>query len=193
MTIGPMRSGPVLVIDRLALVRRALRAMLGARDVLAAPDVEAALLVAGGRRPDAVVVGPGQAATAAAEIVRRLHEALPRVPVVVITARSETRWLSDRVHGIGAECVREDAPAGELARVLRRVAGGGAAASGGLSARELQVLHLIALGHTNPEIAARLSLSVRTVESHRAALLRKLSVTSRAGLVREALNLELVT
>ena len=128
----------MLVIDRLALVRRALRAMLGARDVLAAPDVEAALLVAGRRRPDAVVVGPGQAATAAAEIVRRLHEALPRVPVVVITARSETRWLSDRVHGIGAECVREDAPAGELARVLRRVAGGGAAASGGLSARELR-------------------------------------------------------
>jgi DNA-binding NarL/FixJ family response regulator len=78
----------VLVIDRLALVRRALRTALGAIDVLEAAGVEEALLVAGGRRPDVVVVGPGQAATAVAEMVRRLHEALPGVPVLVMTARS---------------------------------------------------------------------------------------------------------
>jgi len=54
--------------------------------------------------------------------------------------------------------------------------------------REREVLRLLALGHTNQEIAERLVVSVRTVESHRAHVMTKLRVSTRAGLVREALR-----
>ncbi len=57
-----------------------------------------------------------------------------------------------------------------------------------LSPREREVLRLIALGYTNPEIAARLVVSVRTIETHRAHLARKLRADTRAELVRHALN-----
>ena len=62
-----------------------------------------------------------------------------------------------------------------------------------LSARELEVLKLIALGHTNGEIAQTLYLSVRTVESHRAHIQQKLRLSSRAELVRYALERGLVS
>jgi two-component system response regulator NreC len=58
----------------------------------------------------------------------------------------------------------------------------------GLTARERDVLRLVALGHTNAEIAARLTLSVRTIETHRARIQRRLGVLSRAELVRWALE-----
>jgi two-component system, NarL family, response regulator NreC len=61
-----------------------------------------------------------------------------------------------------------------------------------LTEREIEVLRLIALGHTNPEIAEQLALSVRTVESHRAHIQRKLGRTTRAELVRYALDHGLV-
>jgi two-component system response regulator NreC len=59
---------------------------------------------------------------------------------------------------------------------------------GELTAREREVLRLLALGHTNQEIAESLIVSVRTVESHRAHVMAKLRVTTRAGLVRAALD-----
>jgi two-component system response regulator NreC len=64
---------------------------------------------------------------------------------------------------------------------------------GDLTERELEVLRLIAFGHTNSEIAEQLFLSVRTVESHRAHIQQKLGLTTRAELVRYALDAGLVT
>jgi two-component system, NarL family, response regulator NreC len=61
-----------------------------------------------------------------------------------------------------------------------------------LSERELEVLRLIALGHTNSEIAQQLALSVRTIESHRARIQQKLGVSTRAELVRYALDNDLI-
>jgi two-component system response regulator NreC len=63
---------------------------------------------------------------------------------------------------------------------------------GSLTDRELDVLRLIALGHTNNEIAAQLYLSVRTVETHRAHIQQKLGMSSRAELVRYALDHDLI-
>ena len=62
-----------------------------------------------------------------------------------------------------------------------------------LTSREREVLRLLALGHTNQEIAERLVVSVRTVESHRAHVMTKLRVSTRAGLVRTALHAGLLT
>jgi two-component system, NarL family, response regulator NreC len=63
---------------------------------------------------------------------------------------------------------------------------------GGLSNREAEVLRMIALGHTNVEIAAQLYLSVRTVERHRAHIQQKLRLSTRSDLVRYALDHRLV-
>ncbi|MFL5075180.1 MAG: response regulator transcription factor, partial [Microvirga sp.] len=63
---------------------------------------------------------------------------------------------------------------------------------GDLTEREVEVLRLIALGHTNNEIAEQLYLSVRTVESHRARIQQKLGLSSRAELVRFALDNDLI-
>ena len=63
---------------------------------------------------------------------------------------------------------------------------------GDLSERELEILRLIALGHTNPEIAERLYLSIRTIEAHRSHIHQKLRLSSRAELVRFALEHRLI-
>jgi two-component system response regulator NreC len=74
-----------------------------------------------------------------------------------------------------------------------RLAAGEAGADGDeLSDRERDVLRLIALGHTNAEVAEQLYISIRTVESHRAHIQQKLSLSSRAELVRYALEHGLV-
>lgn len=69
-----------------------------------------------------------------------------------------------------------------------RAALGGEAQLDGLSAREVEVLRLIALGHTSAEVAGKLHLSPRTVETHRARINRKLGLSKRAELVRYALR-----
>jgi two-component system, NarL family, response regulator NreC len=73
-----------------------------------------------------------------------------------------------------------------------RIGGHGGAAVTDLSERETDVLRLIALGHTNVEIAEKLYISVRTVETHRAHIQQKLGVSSRAELVRCALSRGLI-
>jgi two-component system, NarL family, response regulator NreC len=71
---------------------------------------------------------------------------------------------------------------------MRTVNGSGDSGPDGLSARETEVLQLIALGHTSAEVARQLHLSPRTVETHRARINRKLGLTKRAELVRYALR-----
>lgn len=70
----------------------------------------------------------------------------------------------------------------------RMAKGSGNSKPDGLSARETEVLQLIALGHTSAEVARQLHLSPRTVETHRARINRKLGLTKRAELVRYALR-----
>ena len=118
------------------------------------------------------------------------------------------RLVQPRVRAGGEELgyVLKDAADGELVDVVRRVAEGGtylnpalgarlattperpSGPPGDLSGREAQVLRLIALGYTNAEIAEQLFLSVRTVETHRAHIQQKLGRSTRAELVRYALD-----
>lgn len=179
-----MAAASVLIVDRHTLVRRALRALLPAdgdlRVVAEAADAGHALAGLQTHRPDVVVIGPSDADTS---LVGRLRAATAATRVVVI---------SDRPCRCGHAALRipEDAPAALLRAAVRGPVA--AAADDRLSAREREVLRLIGFGYTNPEIAGRLALSVRTVEVHRARLLRKLRATSRAQLVRHALDRGLV-
>ena len=144
-------------------------------------------------------------------------EALPLVVersasthTVVLTMQDDTAFAREALRGGARGYVLKDAADGELAQAVRAAAKGGTylnpslgarlaaeppAPSGppdDLTEREVEVLRLIALGHTNAEIAGQLYLSVRTVESHRAHIQQKLRRSTRAELVRYALDHGLV-
>jgi two-component system, NarL family, response regulator NreC len=123
-------------------------------------------------------------------------QASPGTGVVVLVAQADAPFVRQALQAGAVACVLEDTPGEELVAAVRRAAEQALAAPprgsrhppDGLTAREFDVLRLLALGHTNAEVAARLHLSVRTVETHRAHLQRKLRRPSRAELVRYALD-----
>ena len=206
--VGPVR---VALCDDHAIVRSGLRRILGAEhDLEVVGEVGSnreAVVLARAERPDVFVMDlglpDGSGITGTAEV----RKASPATRVLVLTVHDDVAYLR-RAFEAGADgyMVKEAADV-ELVRAVRQVASGrqyvhpslGAALlapdapparlggpGGKLSEREGEVLRLIALGLTNAEIAERLHLSVRTVETHRAHIHRKLDIRSRAELVRFA-------
>jgi two-component system response regulator NreC len=131
-------------------------------------------------------------------------EASPQTEIVVLTMQNEPAFARRALQaGVRGYVLKEAADA-ELVQAVRSAAAGktylqpalgarlAAAADGReadeLSERERDVLRLIALGHTNAEVAEQLYISIRTVESHRAHIQQKLRLSSRAELVRYALE-----
>jgi len=130
------------------------------------------------------------------DTLRAVQQASPGTRVIVLMKQDDARFARHALHAGAAACILDDLPGGDLIDAVRRAAtqriGPAQPEPGpppdGLTEREFDVLRLLALGHTNTEIAAQLHLSVRTVEAHRAHLQRKLSRPSRAELVRYALD-----
>jgi two-component system response regulator NreC len=122
---------------------------------------------------DVLVLDPVAAGERAAEIIGRIGDLSPGTKVVVLLLEDDTR------KELAAE-----------ARRARRVEG--EPSDMPLTEREVGVLRMIALGFTNREIAEALYLSVRTIESHRAGVQRKLGTSNRAELVRYAIDQKLV-
>ena len=209
-----MSEGPtvrVALCDDHAVVRSGLRRILDAEDDLEvvgeAGSVREAVLVATAKRPDVFVMdltlpdGSGITATVA------VRKASPATRVLILTVHDDVAYLR-RAFEAGADgYMVKDAADVELVNAVRQVASGrqyvhptlGAALlapdappahfggpGGALSEREAEVLRFIALGLTNAEIAERLYVSVRTVETHRAHIQQKLDLRTRAELVRFA-------
>jgi two-component system, NarL family, response regulator NreC len=133
--------------------------------------------------------------------IPRIRAVAPQTRIVVLTMHTEPSVAREALRAGATGFVLKEAPEAELIDAIRAVAAGRtylnpdlgarmAAERGGppddLSARELEVLGLIALGYTNGEIASRLYLSVRTVESHRAHIQQKTQRSSRSELVAYA-------
>jgi two-component system, NarL family, response regulator NreC len=133
--------------------------------------------------------------------IPRIRVAAPQTRIVVLTMHTEPSLAREALRAGATGFVLKEAPEAELIDAIRAVAAGRtylnpdlgarmAAERAGppddLSARELEVLGLIALGYTNGEIASRLYLSVRTVESHRAHIQQKTQRSSRSELVAYA-------
>jgi two-component system response regulator NreC len=200
----------VLLMDDHVVVREGLRALLERQegiDVLAeAGSVGEAIAL--DVRPDVVVADLVLPDERGAEVVRRLKERHPDAAILVLTmVDNPTDVQMCLAAGASGYLLKETAST-ELVDAVRRVASGadylqpslGAAvarwrdtpgrlrarAIDDLSDREREVLRLIALGHTNAEIASMLFVSVRTVENHRAGVMRKLGLRTRAELVRHA-------
>ena len=202
----------VLVVDDHAVVRTGLRRILDAEKdietVGEAPNAERALFEALELKPDIVlldVVMPGKSGI---EAMPGLLTALPDTRVLVLSMQDDPRYVREAFEAGASGYVLKEAADTEVVGAVRAVANGeryvhpalGArlvaaeseerkrAASDPLSEREREVLRLLALGHTNQEIAAQLYISVRTAETHRAHIMRKLGLASRAELVRYALD-----
>jgi two-component system response regulator NreC len=163
-----------------------------------AVDIEPDVIVADLMLPDA----------RGAEVIERLVARFPGSPVLVLTMVDSPADVRLAFAAGARGYLLKEAASAELVQAVRRVAAGEdylqpamgaamaasrrtpprahAATAEALSGREREVLRLVALGHTNAEIAQMLFVSVRTVESHRASLQRKVGVRSRAELVRFA-------
>ena len=201
----------IVLADDHHVVRAGLRLLLDAEEdlevVAEAADADGALRSVLGHTPGVLVLDlnmPGQ--TTSLDAIPLVRERSPRTAVVVLTMQEDPSFARHALQAGAAAYVLKDSANAELVEAVRRAAAGetylaprlGAAlatsppeASGppdDLTRRELEVLRLIALGHTNAEIGARLYLSIRTVETHRAHIQQKLRRSSRAELVRYALE-----
>lgn len=197
----------ILLADDHAVLRAGLRALIhsqpGMEVVAEAADGLEAIRKAGETSPELALLDltmPGLSGIAAIEQVR---QASPGTRVVVLTVHDDA-YARAALDAGAAGYVTKDMEGPELLAAIRAVARGrtfvahalaagpsGAAAAGEraaerLSERERQVLELVARGHTNREVAERLALSIKTVETYRARLSDKLGLRTRAELVRFA-------
>jgi two-component system response regulator NreC len=199
----------ILLVDDHAVLRSGLRLLLereeGLEPVGEAETAEDAVRSLPRLQPDVVVIDIEMPGIGGIDGTERIKERAPEARVLVLSMHDRPQDVR-RAFDAGADGYLPKAAADEdLVRAIRAVASGeryvhpslGAAlaappASAGpiddLTEREREVLRLLALGHTNQEIAEQLIVSVRTVESHRAHVMTKLRVTTRAGLVGAALD-----
>ena len=206
-----MRKIRVLLADDHAILRAGLRMLLESQPdmtvVAEAADGEEAIRRAGGSRPDVAVVDLTMPGLSGVETLERLRREVPETRLLVLTMHDDPGYARLALAAGASGHLIKDAESGELLAAIRAVHRGrtvvqvGAeakpdgplrAAVPALSPREREVLKLLAHGHTNREVADRLSLSVKTVETHRARLSDKLDLHSRADLVRLALDLGLL-
>ena len=178
--------------------------------VAEAGDVDAARRSVLGYKPTVLVLDLNMPGGSSLEAMPSIEEASPATSVVVLTMQDDPAFAREALRAGARGYVLKQSAGTELVQAIRAAADGGtwlnpelgarmaaapAPATGppdDLTDRELDVLRLIALGHTNNEIASQLYLSVRTVETHRAHIQQKLKMSSRAELVRYALDHDLI-
>ena len=201
----------VLIVDDHAVVRSGIRLLLE-RETDIEPVGEAgtgrdAIFEARSLKPDVIlmdVVMPDR--TGLDALPTLLHEQ-PHVKVLILSMQDDPRYVREAFAAGASGYVLKEAADTEVVNAVREVAKGGRyvnpelgarlvaadaasrreADEDPLSDREREVLQLLALGHTNQEIAKQLYISVRTAETHRAHIMQKLHLTRRADLVRYAM------
>jgi two-component system, NarL family, response regulator NreC len=201
----------VLIVDDHPVVRSGLRGVIDAESdiqtVGEAGDVDRAVFEAIENQPDVVVLDVMMPNKTGIEGMPALLQAVPNAKVLVLSMQDDPRYVREAFDAGASGYVLKEAADSEVVGAIRAVAAGeryvhpslGAklftadseerrrAEQDPLSEREREVLHLLALGHTNQEIAKTLFISVRTAETHRAHIMQKLHLGSRAELVRYAL------
>ncbi|HEV7772659.1 MAG TPA: response regulator transcription factor [Conexibacter sp.] len=171
-----------------------------------AGDVETTLRLVAAQQPDVLVLDLRMPGGSSIEALPRFAQVAPHTAVVILTMHHHPAAARAALAAGANGYVLKESAGVELVLAVRlahagstylapqlgaRVAAEGDRGPDGLAPRELAVLRLLALGHTNPEVGERLHLSPRTVESYRARIQQKTGRTSRAQLVRYALDHEL--
>jgi DNA-binding NarL/FixJ family response regulator len=202
----------IMLADDHETVREGLTMIVNAQD-----DMEVVGFAGDGREavaraqellPDVLVMDISMPKLNGLKATEKLNAVCPQVKVLTLSRHADDGYIRELLAaGACAYVLKQSAPT-ELIHAIRAVAAGGkyidpklaakvmgsysdrgprGEAKGSLSDRESEVLRLIALGYSNKEIAARLSLSVKTIEVHKANAMRKLNITSRIDLVRYAI------
>ncbi len=207
----------VLLADDHSLVRAGIRSLLGAmadvQVVAEAASGEEALELAALQQPDVVLMDIAMKGITGLEAAARMREAQPAVRVVILSMHSGEEYVLQALRAGAAGYLLKDAATGELELALRSVMrgeswlspavsrqvvegyvqrSGAEAAPDVLTARQREVLRLVAGGKSTKEIAFFLNLSVKTVETHRAQIMERLGIRDVPGLVRYALRTGLV-
>ena len=202
----------VLLVDDRPSARAGLALLVGAEDDLEcigeAGSADEALAEARALQPDVTVLDAGLCDQGEIDLVQALAQEHPLGKVLVLSVQDEPQDLREALELGARGYVLRQAVETELVPAIREIAGGGRyvppelgarliaaetserrrAEEDPLSDREREVLRLLALGHTNQEIAEKLFISVRTAEAHRAHIMQKLRLSTRAELVRYVLG-----
>jgi two-component system response regulator NreC len=211
-----MRDIRILLVDDHAVVRSGLRLLLDREEGMTAVDEAAtadeAIFRMIEHKPDVLLIDVTMPGTSGIEAIPKLLETSPATKVLVLSMHDDPRYVRDAFAAGASGYVLKEAADSEVVAAIREVASGGSyvnpalgarmvaaeakeqaeAQADPLSEREHEVLRLLALGHTNQEIAKTLYISVRTAETHRAHIMQKLGLASRAELVRYALAKQLI-
>jgi DNA-binding NarL/FixJ family response regulator len=208
-----MKKVRLLLVDDHAVVREGLRSLLS--DVSRfeivgdASDGMSALAAVERLHPDIVVMDVSMPAMNGAQLTRRLKQLHPDVKTIALTVHEEGGYLRSLMDAGASGYVLKRSAASELLRAIEAVSEGGLyldssiagqlvsklgqrkatlAPSAALSEREREVVKYVAHGYSNKEIAAKLDVSVKTVETYRYRATEKLGLNSRAELVRYAID-----
>jgi DNA-binding NarL/FixJ family response regulator len=211
----------VVLADDHTLVRTAMRLLLETiPDVTVvgeAADGLEILRVIAEQRPDCVIMDLVMPRLSGLEAIRRSTRAYPSTRVLVVSMHADEPYVYEALSAGAAGYLLKDADKSELELALRRVAAGHQyltpaisrsvvaalkrtsspaapqSSVATLTARQIGVLRLLAEGNASKAIAARLGVSVKTIEAHRAAIMKRLGVRDLAGLVRFAIREGVVT
>ena len=197
----------VLIVDDHELLRAGLRSRLerepGITVVGEADTAERAVLMARRLQPDLILLDLLLPRKNGYDVIPELADVAPEARVLVVSSQAAPSSVRRALSTGAAGYLPKHSSDRELVAAIRLVAGGGGYVEPGLGAklvspngssaleplseRESDIIHLLALGYTNQEIAKKLFISVRTVDTHRAHIMRKLELETRAELVMFAL------
>jgi DNA-binding NarL/FixJ family response regulator len=208
-----MKRMRLLLVDDHAVVREGLRALLASdarfEVVGEASEGETAIAAATTLQPDVVVMDVSLPGLNGVQATRRIKAQQPDVRVVALTVHEEGGYLRSLLDAGASAYVLKRSAASELVRALQVVSDGGTyldpsmagqlvgklvrntreiGPAPALSERESEVLKLVARGYSNKEIAGKLQVSVKTVETYRYRAVEKLGLRGRADLVRYAIE-----
>jgi two-component system response regulator NreC len=204
----------LVIADDHAVVRKGLRMLIDAEDdmrvLTEAGDLPDAIRLARAHRPSVLVLDLNMPGGSSLDAIPQIRQDTPATAIVVLTMQDDPSFARQALQSGASGFVLKEAADDELLQAIRLAAAGdtylnpqlGARLAAqplkpegppdDLSEREVEVLRLIALGHTNHEIGEQLFLSTRTVETHRSHIQQKLRRTTRAELVRYALDHDLI-
>ncbi len=204
----------IVIADDHQVVRSGLKMLLDAEEdlevVAEAGDVDSATRTVLGYKPDVLVLDLNMPDGSSLPAIPKMLSDSPTTSIVVLTMQEDPAFAREALQAGARGYVLKEAADSELVEAVRMAAEGRtylhpelgakiaaeppkpAGPPDDLTEREVDILRLIALGHTNNEIAEQLFLSVRTVESHRARVQQKTGLTTRAELVRYALDNDIV-
>lgn len=205
----------VVLVDDHGIVRQGVRTLLEEQaDIVVVGDCEdsvQALALVQRMRPDVLVADLMMPGLVGLDLIQRVRQSSPRTQAVVLSMHANVAYVAESLRRGAIGYVVKQAEIRELVLAVRAAAVGRRHLSPGideagvreylrlsstatidpletLSQREREVLEWVAKGHTNAEIARSLNLSRRTVETHRANMMRKLSLGSQADVIRFALR-----